>query len=100
MLISDIQLEAILVASSIPVEIMSSESGATVLGGSSKYAKAFKIPDQLPETIQDLTREILRNQPKSEREIYIFGMWHYFQMNGVCLLLLVLFLVILFVLFR
>ena len=52
---------------------MSSDSGATALGGSSKYAKAFNVPEALPETLQSLTREILRNQPKSEREIYIFG---------------------------
>lgn len=35
--------------------------------------QAFVIPEGFPELLQDMTREILRNQPKSEREIYVFG---------------------------
>jgi len=29
-----------------------------------KYSKEFSIPPEFPELLRDLTREILRNQPK------------------------------------
>ena len=65
-----------------------SESQQSTMGGASKYAKVwsyyvliyliwylqeFKVPPHFPETLRDLVREILRNQPKNGFEIYKFG---------------------------
>lgn len=49
-----------------------SENSISV-GGSSKYAKAFTVPQEFPETLRTLVREILRNQPQNAHEIHKFG---------------------------
>jgi hypothetical protein len=36
------------------------QSGQSV----TKYSKEFSVPPEFPELLRDLTREILRNQPK------------------------------------
>lgn len=51
---------------------------AISVGGSSKYAKAFTVPPEFPETLRTLVREILRNQPQSAHEIHKFGKNYFF----------------------
>eukprot|EP00602_Paraphysomonas_sp_CaronLab_P001131 CAMPEP_0185019908 /NCGR_PEP_ID=MMETSP1103-20130426/2500_1 /TAXON_ID=36769 /ORGANISM="Paraphysomonas bandaiensis, Strain Caron Lab Isolate" /LENGTH=74 /DNA_ID=CAMNT_0027550473 /DNA_START=70 /DNA_END=294 /DNA_ORIENTATION=- len=59
---------------------MSEQAGPeNTVGGSSKYAKAFTVPPEFPESLRTLVREILRNQPQSALDIHKFALEHFTQ---------------------